>query len=109
MRASIIRQLDEVFRRVDAIVTPATPTVAPQVAPTADPLFDGGDEVWLERIARNFLIANVAGIPALVVPVAISAGLPVGAQVLAAPGAEEACLKVGRWLELDPPASGLID
>jgi aspartyl-tRNA(Asn)/glutamyl-tRNA(Gln) amidotransferase subunit A len=109
MRASVIRQFDEAFGRVDAIVTPATPTVAPRVAPTADPLFDGGDEVWLERIARNFLIANVAGIPALVVPVAISAGLPVGAQVLAAPGGEETGLQVGRWLELDPPASGLID
>ncbi len=109
MRASVIAELDDVYERFDAIVTPATPTVAPRVAPTSDPLFDGGDEVWLERIARNFLIANVAGIPALVVPVALADGLPIGAQVLAASGREDRCLQVGRWLELDPSPSGLID
>ena len=109
MRASVIGELDGAFEQLDAIVTPATPTVAPRVAPTSDPLFDGGDEVWLERIARNFLIANVAGIPALVVPVAIADGLPIGVQVLAASGREDTCLQVGRWLELDPPPSGLID
>jgi aspartyl-tRNA(Asn)/glutamyl-tRNA(Gln) amidotransferase subunit A len=109
MRASVISELEEAFEGVDAIVTPATPTVAPQVAPTRDPLFHGGDEVWLERIARNFLIANVAGIPALVVPVAMGEGLPIGVQIIAASGREDRCLQVGRWLELDPPASGLID
>ena len=109
MRSSVIRELDDAFERVDAIVTPATPTVAPRVAPTADPLFDGGDEVWLERIARNFLIANVAGIPALVVPVAMGDGVPIGVQILAASGREDTCLQVGRGLELDPPPSGLID
>jgi aspartyl-tRNA(Asn)/glutamyl-tRNA(Gln) amidotransferase subunit A len=109
MRVAIIRELDEAFGRVDVIVTPATPTVAPRIASAPDPLFDGGDEVWLERIARNFLLANVAGIPALVVPVAMGDGLPIGVQVLAASGREDRCLQVGRWLELDPPASGLID
>jgi Asp-tRNA(Asn)/Glu-tRNA(Gln) amidotransferase A subunit family amidase len=83
--------------------------VAPRVAPTRDPLFHGGDEVWLERIARNFLIANVAGIPALVVPVAMGDGLPIGVQIFAESGREDRCLQVGRWLELDPRASGLID
>ena len=98
-RSTITRDLDDAFARVDAIVTPATPTTAPRLAPDADPLFRGGDEVWLERIARNFLIANVTGTPALVVPVGTSDGLPVAVQVLAPAYGEGTCLQVGRLLE----------
>ena len=98
-RSLVTRDLDEAFTRVDVIVTPATPTSAPRIAPDADPLFDGGDDVWLERIARNFLVANVTGIPALVVPVGTAAGLPVAVQVLAAPHREQTCLRVGRLLQ----------
>jgi aspartyl-tRNA(Asn)/glutamyl-tRNA(Gln) amidotransferase subunit A len=117
-RVLVSQELDGAFSRVDAIVTPATPTPAPRITPTADPLFDGGDEVWLERIARNFLIANVTGAPALVVPVGAVGGLPIAVQVLAPPNREDTCLRVGRLLQsrdalglpsLDGSTSGLID
>jgi aspartyl-tRNA(Asn)/glutamyl-tRNA(Gln) amidotransferase subunit A len=114
-RAVVNGEVDDAFRRVDAIVTPATPTPAPRIAPIPDPLFDGGDEVWLERIARNFLIANVTGMPALVVPVGSHEGLPVAVQVLGPPMGEDVCLRTGLLLEswaagrLDCLGSGLID
>jgi aspartyl-tRNA(Asn)/glutamyl-tRNA(Gln) amidotransferase subunit A len=97
-RGQVRRELAGAFATVDAIVTPATPTQAPCVAPP-DPRFEGGDEVWLERIARCFLIANVAGIPALVLPVAAHEGLPIGVQILAPPGGDGTCLQVGAALE----------
>jgi aspartyl-tRNA(Asn)/glutamyl-tRNA(Gln) amidotransferase subunit A len=102
-RALVRQELDEAFTRVDAILTPATPTPAPRIAPTADPLFEGGDEAWLERIARNFLIANVTGAPALVVPVGEVGGLPIAVQVLAPPNREHTCLRVGRLLQSRTP------
>jgi aspartyl-tRNA(Asn)/glutamyl-tRNA(Gln) amidotransferase subunit A len=106
-RRLVARDFEAAFRRVDAIVTPATPTVAPRIAPTRDSLFDGGDEVWLERIARNFLAANVAGIPALVVPIGLANGLPIAVQVLGP--SDGICVQVGRLLELDARPNGLID
>jgi aspartyl-tRNA(Asn)/glutamyl-tRNA(Gln) amidotransferase subunit A len=108
------RELADAFGGVDAIVTPATPTPSPRVAPPVDRWFEGGDEVWLERIARNFLIANVTGIPALAVPVAVHDGLPIGVQILAPPGGDQVCLQVGRALEsvvadLDVSSDRLFD
>jgi aspartyl-tRNA(Asn)/glutamyl-tRNA(Gln) amidotransferase subunit A len=108
-RTLVTGDFETAFGRVDAILTPATPTTAPRIAPTRDPVFDGGDEVWLERIARNYLVANVTGLPALVVPVDAVDGLPVGVQVLAPSNREDTCLQVGRILELDARSSGLID
>jgi aspartyl-tRNA(Asn)/glutamyl-tRNA(Gln) amidotransferase subunit A len=113
-QAQLRHELVDAFTSVDALVTPATPTPAPRIAPPVDPLFDGGDEVWLERIARNFLIANVTGIPALVVPVTSHDGLPIGVQILAPPGSDQVCLQVGRALEsadadLDVSSDRLFD
>lgn len=88
--------LASVFESVDVIVTPATPTLAPRFGPEIDAIFARGDAGWLERIARNLLIANVTGIPALVIPAGFIDGLPVGLQILAAPFGEAQCLRVGE-------------
>jgi aspartyl-tRNA(Asn)/glutamyl-tRNA(Gln) amidotransferase subunit A len=90
------RALGSVFESVDVIVTPATPTAAPACGPALDAIFAKGDAAWLERIARNLLIANVTGIPALVIPAGFIDGLPVGLQILAAPFDEAQCLRVGE-------------
>jgi len=90
------RALASVLESVDVILTPATPTPAPRFGPEIDAIFAKGDAAWLERIARNLLFANVTGIPALVIPSGICAGLPVGLQILAAPFAEAQCLRVGK-------------
>jgi aspartyl-tRNA(Asn)/glutamyl-tRNA(Gln) amidotransferase subunit A len=90
------RALGSAFESVDVIVTPATPTSAPRLGPPLDAMFAKGDAAWLERIARNLLIANVTGIPALVLPAGFIDGLPIGLQVLAAPFGEAQCLRVGK-------------
>jgi aspartyl-tRNA(Asn)/glutamyl-tRNA(Gln) amidotransferase subunit A len=104
-RTRLRREIEAVFADVDVLVTPATPTPAPRISPSADPLFEGGDAAWLERIARNFLIANVTGIPAMVVPVGSHEGLPIAVQILGPPGGDAVSLRAGRLLETISAAS----
>ena len=96
LRALRARQLvqqdfDAVFERVDAVLTPATPTAAPDLAT----FFDDGDRLWLDKVARNFLIFNVTGMPALVMPAGTDDGLPVAVQIAAPPHRDDLCLAVG--------------
>jgi aspartyl-tRNA(Asn)/glutamyl-tRNA(Gln) amidotransferase subunit A len=98
-RARLRRELVAVFAEVDVLITPGTPTPAPRISPSPDPLFEGGDAAWLERIARTFLVANITGVPALVVPVAVHDGLPIAVQILGPPGGDATCLAAGRRLE----------
>jgi len=101
MRArSLIQQdLEKAFRFVDVIVSPATPTTAPRIVPPTDSFFEDGDRLWLEKIARNFLIHNVAGTAALVVPTAFDNGLPTSIQIAAPPFSELICIRVGAALQ----------
>ncbi|MGH8131391.1 MAG: amidase [Steroidobacteraceae bacterium] len=90
------KALETAFESVDVILTPATPTPAPRIGPELDAIFAKGDAAWLEHIARNLLIANVTGIPALVIPAGFHGGLPVCLQILAASFGEALCLRVAE-------------
>lgn len=92
---SVIRQ----FSRVDAVLTPA-------LALTPRPVgwYDAEDA------ERNFeqqvqytpftSFANVAGLPAITLPVAVTdAGLPMGVQLVGRPGGEHTLLAIGAQLE----------
>lgn len=83
--AGLVRaDFDAAFERVDVILSPATPTPAPRIAPPIDPMFGAGDSMWLDRVARNFLVHNVTGLPAVVVRSSVSAGgLPLAVQFVA--------------------------
>lgn len=90
-RRLVQQDFDAVFERVDVVLTPATPTAAPDVAT----FFDDGDRLWLDKVARNFLIFNVTGMPALVMPAGTDDGLPVAVQIAAPPHRDDLCLAVG--------------
>ena len=90
-RQLVQQDFDAVFERVDVVLTPATPTAAPDVAT----FFDDGDRLWLDKVARNFLIFNVTGMPALVMPAGTDDGLPVAVQIAAPPHRDDLCLAVG--------------
>ena len=92
---SVIRQ----FSRVDAVLTPA-------LALTPRPVG------WYDQVdaERNFeqqvqytpftSFANVAGLPAITLPVAVTdAGLPMGVQLIGRPGGEHTLLAIGAQLE----------
>lgn len=95
VRVEIQQELGELFADVDVIVTPATPTPAPGFDP-AEGFFEGGDRLWLDKVARCFLIANVTGIPAMVLPAGIERGLPLSVQFLGRPFDEATMLRAGR-------------
>jgi aspartyl-tRNA(Asn)/glutamyl-tRNA(Gln) amidotransferase subunit A len=99
-RALVQQDFDAVWEEVDVVLTPATPTPALRLTPELDPVFLQGDRAWLEGIARNFLVHNVTGMPALVVPSGISGlGLPLGVQIVGPPFGERRCLRVGHALQ----------
>jgi len=80
--------LDEVFTRVDIIATP-TLTVFP-------PTLQGGEELLM---ARCTLPVNLAGVPAVALPVPTSGRLPASLQLIGPLGSEERLLAAGLVLE----------
>ena len=77
---------DAIGGAFDALLAPATPTVAPTPETTGNPAFQAP---W-----------TTAGLPALNIPTARNpAGLPLGVQFIARGFEEEGLLRVGRWAE----------
>ena len=90
---------DEVFTRVDTIVTVATLT-------TAFPLsaFEGGKTVWTPMRTMAF---NVTGHPVLVLPAGFSDGLPIGIQIVGPSLGEAAICRVGHAFEQNTDHSAM--
>lgn len=91
VRTLIKRDFDNAFAKVDVIMTPVTPDTAFKVGENiADPL-----ELYLADVLS--VSANLAGVPALALPVGMSsAGLPIGAQLFAPHYQEEVALRAGH-------------
>ncbi len=94
VRTLIRRDFDAAFARVDALLTPATPSAAfPLGAMTDDPL-----QMYLNDIFT--VTVNMAGLPGLVTPAGFSAeGLPLGMQVIGRPFDESGILKIAGHIE----------
>ena len=76
VRTLIRQEFDEVFKRVDALVTPTSPTVAFRIGEkTADPV-----QMYLSDICT--IPVNMAGLPGISLPCGFSEGLPVGMQFI---------------------------
>ena len=77
VRTLIKQEFDRVFEKVDAIVTPTSPTVAFKIGQKVnDPL-----SMYLNDIFT--LPVNISGLPGISLPCGLSDGLPVGLQVIA--------------------------
>jgi len=77
VRSLIRKDFEEAFRKVDVIFTPATPEVPFRIGEKkADPL-----KMYLSDIFTANV--NLAGLPAITLPVGYSGKLPVGLQVIA--------------------------
>ncbi|MCC6719580.1 MAG: Asp-tRNA(Asn)/Glu-tRNA(Gln) amidotransferase subunit GatA [Acetobacteraceae bacterium] len=94
VRALILRDFTEVFRSVDALVTPTAPTAAfAQGEKMDDPI-----TMYLNDIFT--VPANMSGIPGISVPAGLDGqALPLGLQVLGKPFDEETVFAVGAALE----------
>ncbi len=94
VRALILRDFNEAFGKVDALLTPTTPTAAfAQGDRNDDPI-----TMYLNDIFT--VPASMAGVPALSVPAGLDAqGLPLGLHVIGRPFDEETIIAVGQALE----------
>ncbi|MSU43876.1 MAG: Asp-tRNA(Asn)/Glu-tRNA(Gln) amidotransferase subunit GatA, partial [Pedosphaera sp.] len=99
VRTLIRRDFLQAFEKVDAIVTPTTPTAAFKVGEkSSDPL-----QMYLSDIFT--ISCNLAGIPGLSLPCGFtkSPKLPIGLQLLGKPFGEETILKIAHAYEQSTP------
>ena len=91
-----------VFAQVDVLFTPTTPTTAFKAgANTADPV--------AMYLADTFTSpANLAGVPAVSLPIGRAEGLPIGGQLIAPWFAEAKMLGVAAALEAVVPATAEV-
>ncbi|MFY1700817.1 MULTISPECIES: Asp-tRNA(Asn)/Glu-tRNA(Gln) amidotransferase subunit GatA [Micromonospora] len=103
VRTLITRDFTAAFERVDALISPTTPSVAfPLGARTADPY-----QMYLADLYT--IPTNLYGGPGISVPCGLSDGLPVGFQIMAPTLADDRMYRVAAALEsvvgtLTPPA-----
>jgi aspartyl-tRNA(Asn)/glutamyl-tRNA(Gln) amidotransferase subunit A len=93
VRALITRDFKEVFKKVDVLLAPTTPTRAFAVGEKSnDPL-----AMYLSDIFT--IPANLAGLPAISIPVKAEEGLPIGFQLIGKHFHEDDLLNLGMAYE----------
>ncbi|MDO8500532.1 MAG: Asp-tRNA(Asn)/Glu-tRNA(Gln) amidotransferase subunit GatA [Gemmatimonadaceae bacterium] len=93
VRALITRDFGNVFGTgIHALFTPTTPTTAFSIGAVTDPY-----EMYLSDIFT--VTANLAGVPAMSIPIGREGGLPVGGQIIAGHFAESTMFRVAYALE----------
>jgi len=97
VRTLIKLEYDRVFEKVDALVTPTSPTVAFKIgAKVDDPL-----AMYLNDVFT--LPVNISGLPGISVPCGFSEGLPVGLQVVTNSYQERKLFRVAAAYERATP------
>ncbi len=90
LRAELADSLLELFGDVDVLAMPTAPVVAPMADDFARHLL---------LLSRNAIPWSLTGFPAVSVPCGVSAGLPVGLQLVARPWREDLLVALGSALE----------
>jgi 1-carboxybiuret hydrolase len=89
----------KLFDQVDAILAPATPTSAPEVGQQTF-MLDGQELPVRPNLGLFTQPISFIGLPVVTVPVWPETGMPVGVQIIAAPGREDVALRIAHDLEL---------
>ncbi len=93
IRTLIKRDFDEAWRKVDVVLTPATPSPAFAPGEISDPV-----QMYLNDIFT--VTVNMAGLPGIAVPAGISKdGLPLGLQLIGKPFDEETLFQTAAVIE----------
>ncbi len=97
VRTLLKKDFEEAFKKVDVMITPASPTLPWKLGEKAnDPL-----AMYLSDIFT--VHANLVGVPGLSVPVGFVDGLPVGMQILGPHFKEDLLFQVGNAFESTHP------
>jgi aspartyl-tRNA(Asn)/glutamyl-tRNA(Gln) amidotransferase subunit A len=92
VRSLITRDFEQAFERFDALVSPASPTVAFKIGEISDPY-----QMYLQDVFT--IPANLAGISGVSIPGGFSDGLPVGLQLLGNAFKEDVILRIADTFE----------
>ena len=93
VRTQLIGEFNDAFKKFDVLIGPTTPTTAFRVGEKAhDPV-----AMYLADIMT--VAANLVGIPAISIPVAMASGLPVGLQLMTAQNKERELLSIASGVE----------
>jgi len=97
-RSWFLARVLELFERVDVLIGPAAPTVAPLIA---DPVVtvDGEEVAARAHLGIYTQPLSFVGLASLAVPLKRPCGLPLGLQLVAAPGADAKCFALAARLE----------
>lgn len=103
IRTLLIKDFENAFEKVDAIISPASPTLPWKIGEkTNDPL-----AMYLSDILT--VTANITGHPAISIPTGFIDGLPVGMQIIGPHFKEELLFSLGhkyetahKWYEKNP-------
>src|SRR5229473_6208771 len=90
-------QMLELFKSVDVIIAPATPSVAPKLG-QATFVLDGVELPVRAHIGIHTQPISFIGLPVVAVPVPLQP-MPIGVQIIAAPWREDIALRVAFALE----------
>jgi aspartyl-tRNA(Asn)/glutamyl-tRNA(Gln) amidotransferase subunit A len=99
-RRALLERYNSLTQGLDAVIMPTLPMVAAPAG--ADPSVPGeDDEIGLFALIRFTALANVIAAPAISLPVGLTPtdGLPVGAQLMAAPYHDEDLLAIALVAE----------
>jgi Asp-tRNA(Asn)/Glu-tRNA(Gln) amidotransferase A subunit family amidase len=105
MRASLLRQMED----VPAILMPVSGITAFRHGESRWQV--EGKEIGLFQAAMPAVVANVLGLPAVTIPMAVSsAGVPIGVQLMGRPFEDEILLEIAIRLEqARGPWAGIIE
>ncbi len=92
VRAKIVDDLQKIFDSYDAVIGPTTPTTAFKFGQLSSPL-----EYYLQDIYT--IPANLAGLPAISLPMELINGLPAGMQIMCRKFEDEKLLRISRSYE----------
>ena len=92
----MIAVADDWLSNYDALIAPPAPAGAPRgIDKTGDP--------------SCCTLASLLGAPAITLPIGLDAGrLPLGMQLVALPGSDDALLAIAAWCEARLPFGGLV-
>ena len=92
VRTLVIEDFKRAFEKFDVLISPTMPSLPFKIGELADPL-------TMYKMDVNTVPINLAGVPALNVPVGFVKGLPVGIQLIGRHFDENTLLSLGLEIE----------
>ncbi|MFZ0356592.1 MAG: Asp-tRNA(Asn)/Glu-tRNA(Gln) amidotransferase subunit GatA [Nitrososphaeraceae archaeon] len=93
LRSLLKLELLKLFNKYDLLIGPTMPILPFKIGEKID------DPFKMYLVDVNTVLANLAGIPAISIPVGFSNGLPIGLQIMAAPFQEQKLIDASLALE----------